>query len=52
MQVTFMTDGSVLLHVRATQGEFATCEPELVDVQACMTDGLAAFETVHARRLK
>jgi hypothetical protein len=52
MQVTFMVDGSVLLHVRATPGEFATCDPTIVDVTACMTDGLAAFETVYAARLK
>ena len=52
MQVTFLTDGGVLLHVRATPGEFAICDPVLVDVATCMTQGLDAFETVYAVRLK
>jgi hypothetical protein len=52
MQVTFLTNGGVLLHVRATPGEFATCDPALGDVATCMTDGIASFETVYAARLK
>jgi hypothetical protein len=52
MQVTFLRDGGVLLYVRATAGEFATCDPVAGDVATCMTNGSQAFSTVYSTRLK
>ena len=52
MRVTFMHDGSVLLHVLATPEEHVVCSVLLNgDLDACMQQGIDAFETVVAMRL-
>jgi hypothetical protein len=52
MRLTFMHDGSVLLHVLATSEEHVVCSEGLNGgLEACMQEGLDAFETVVAMRL-
>ena len=52
MRITYMTDGSVMLHVIAAPSQYSTCDPATEDVAKCMEDGLAAFETAYATKLK
>jgi hypothetical protein len=52
MRLTFMRDGSVLLHVLAVPEEHVACASEGDgDLDPCMQDGVDAFQTVVAMRL-
>jgi hypothetical protein len=50
MRLTFLRDGSVLLHVLATPAEFVNCALETAS-ETCLQDGVAAFQTMLALRL-
>jgi hypothetical protein len=51
MRLTFLRDGSVLLHVVATPAEFVNCAAAKNPSETCLQDGVAAFQTVLALRL-
>jgi hypothetical protein len=50
MRLTFLRDGSVLLHVLATPAEYVNCAAATAS-ETCLQDGVAAFQTVLALRL-
>jgi hypothetical protein len=50
MRLTFLRDGSVLLHVLATPAEYVNCAAAMAS-ETCLQDGIAAFQTVLALRL-
>ena len=50
MRVTFLRDGTVLLHVLATPEQYVNCEHQGAS-ETCLQDGVAAFQTMLALRL-
>jgi hypothetical protein len=52
MRLAIGKDGSMDLFVESAPEEFQSCPAEGEERDACMREGVAAFETVHAQRLR
>jgi hypothetical protein len=52
MRVVFEKDGGVILFVEATDPEYLKCRGADEERDRCVAEGVAAFGTVHSRRLR